>query len=217
MQDIFYTIAKASEGLFKDRGSKFLSYAFPLSKEEDLPERLDALRKSHPKARHFCYAYRIGNAGLRYRTNDDGEPSGTAGKPILGQIDRLGLTNVAIVVVRYFGGTLLGTSGLIQAYRAAAADALAQAVVLEKQIEQRVRLEFPYALMSNVLQAVKKLNLNIYEQEYGEDGRVEIGIPFSQTNAALLRLKAYAGNLHLEEVEMGKEVEGLTISLLLME
>lgn len=214
MQDIFYTIAQASEGLFKDRGSKFLAYAFPLQTEEDLQEQLDTLRKSHPKARHFCYAYRIGTAGLRYRANDDGEPSGTAGKPILGQIDRLGLTNVAVVVVRYFGGTLLGTSGLIQAYRAAAADALGQAVIVEKQIEQRVRLEFPYAVMSDVLQAVKKLHLPIYTQQYAEDGCLEIGIPFSQTNAVLLRLKSVAGGLHPEEVEMGKEVEGLTITLL---
>ena len=214
MQDIFHTIEKASEGLFKDRGSKFLAYALPISKEEDLQEHLEALRKSHPKARHFCYAYRMGNKGERYRANDDGEPSGTAGKPILGQIDRLGLTNVAVVVVRYFGGTLLGTSGLIQAYRAAAADALSQALIVEKIIEQLVRLEFPYSLMSNVLQAIKKLELDIYESEYGDYGRLDIGIPFSQTEKTLLRLKAYAGDLHLEEVEMGKEVEGLVITLL---
>jgi len=214
MADLYYTIGEASEGIFKDRGSKFLAFAFPIKQEEDLQKKLETLRKAHPKACHFCYAYRIGSEGLRFRANDDGEPSGTAGKPILGQIDRFKVTNLAVVVLRYFGGTLLGTSGLIQAYRGAAADALEQATIVEKQIEQLVRLEFPYTLMNDLLNAVKKLNLTVYEQHYEEQGRITIGIPFSQTDAVLLRLKSMAGKLHLEEVEMGKAVEGLNITLL---
>jgi uncharacterized YigZ family protein len=213
-KDTFHTIGASAEGLFKDKGSKFLAFAFPIQQEGEVHVQVDALRKAHPKARHFCYAYRIGLGGLRFRANDDGEPSGTAGRPILGQIDSFGLTNVAVVVVRYFGGTLLGAAGLIQAYRAAAADALRQAPVIEQQLQQLVRLEFPYSLMNHILHAVKKLGLPIYAQQYGEQGTVTIGIPLSSVGQAIQRLQVLAGGLHPEEVEMGKTVEGLIITLL---
>lgn len=213
-QDTFHTIAATAEGLFKDRGSKFLAFAFPIQQEQELHAQVDTLRKAHPKASHFCYAYRIGTGGLRFRANDDGEPSGTAGRPILGQIDRFGLTNVAVVVVRYFGGTLLGAAGLIQAYRAAAADALHQAPVIEQQLQQFVRLEFPYSLMNHILHAVKKLGLPVHDRQYGEQGTLTIGVPLNHVGQAMQQLQVIAGGLHPEEVETGKTLEGLVITLI---
>ena len=133
-QDKFRTIESSTTSEFKDRGSKFFAFAYPIERPQDVKERLQVLKKAHPKAVHFCYAYRIGTDGLQFRANDDGEPSGSAGKPILGQIDSLSFTNVLVVVVRYFGGTLLGVPGLINAYKTATADALQQAVVVEKWI-----------------------------------------------------------------------------------
>ena len=125
-KDIYQTIRGESNGEFRDRGSKFIAYAYPVYTEEEWQEKLEAVRKAHPKARHHCYAYRLGLDGHNFRANDDGEPSGTAGRPILGQIDSFGLVNVIVIVVRYFGGTLLGASGLITAYKNSAADALSR-------------------------------------------------------------------------------------------
>jgi uncharacterized YigZ family protein len=133
----YFTIKEASQGVFKDRGSKFLACAFTVIAENEIKEHLSALRKEHPSARHHCYAWRLGAGKEAWRANDDGEPSGTAGKPILGQIQSYDLTNVLIVVVRYFGGTLLGASGLINAYKSAAADAIKNAVIEEKFIIMR--------------------------------------------------------------------------------
>ncbi|MCB0529283.1 MAG: YigZ family protein [Saprospiraceae bacterium] len=157
MTDAFRTIAAPSTGEFKDRGSKFIAYAWPVREEAEALAHLEALRKEHFKARHHCYAWRLGPDGTRFRANDDGEPGGTAGRPILGQIDAFGLTDVAIVVVRYFGGTLLGTSGLINAYREAAAEALRHAEVEEKIIQDVFAFDFDYALMPDVMNEVKKL------------------------------------------------------------
>ncbi len=211
MEDTYRTIGSASTGDFRDRGSKFLAYAYPIRSEADCPPLLEALRKEHPKARHYCYAYRVGMGGLNFRANDDGEPSGTAGRPILGQIDSFGLTNVVVVVVRYFGGTLLGTSGLINAYRTAAEAALGEAVIEEKLVESHFRLEFAYALMSGVMQAVKKLHLSILEQHFGNGGEIVIGIRKSQVQSTLVQLIAQIGNLHQEEAEKLPEIEGLKI------
>jgi uncharacterized YigZ family protein len=132
--DTYLTIAATSLGEFKEKGSKFLAYAYFVSNESDIKEKLDLLKKEHFKATHHCYAYRLGTDGKNYRANDDGEPSGTAGRPILGQIDSFGLTNLLIVVVRYYGGTKLGTSGLINAYRESAKEALSNAEKIEKII-----------------------------------------------------------------------------------
>ena len=132
--DKYQTIANPAEGFFKDRGSKFIAYAYPVDSESDWQERLAEVRQLHPKARHWCYAYRLGTDGNNFRANDDGEPSGTAGKPILGRIDSFELVNVMVVVVRYFGGTLLGASGLIHAYKEATADALKGAEIIEKTV-----------------------------------------------------------------------------------
>lgn len=164
--DTYKTIAAPSEGIFKDRGSKFIAYAFPVTNEEAVKNHLAELRKEHFSARHHCYAFRLGPDKQHFRANDDGEPSGTAGKPILGQIQSNDLTNVLIVVVRYFGGTLLGVSGLIAAYRGAAADAVANANIIEKQVKEVYELHFPYDAMNAVMKILKDENLEQWAQDF---------------------------------------------------
>lgn len=164
--DTYKTIAAPSEGIFKDRGSKFIPYAFPVTNEEAVKNHLAELRKEHFSARHHCYAFRLGPDKQHFRANDDGEPSGTAGKPILGQIQSNDLTNVLIVVVRYFGGTLLGVSGLIAAYRGAAADAIAKASIIEKQVKEVYELNFPYDAMNSVMKILKDENLEQWSQDF---------------------------------------------------
>ena len=167
-KDTYKTIAKDSFGEFKDRGSKFLAYAFPAEDKTEVESALAQVRKLHPKARHHCYAYRLGLDKNNFRANDDGEPSGTAGRPILGQIDSAGLTNTIVIVVRYFGGTLLGASGLINAYKKSTAEALGQAQVVEKIVEEKFTLYFDYAHMSKVMNAISKPPFRIVEQRFTE-------------------------------------------------
>jgi uncharacterized YigZ family protein len=199
MTDAYFTINASSTGEYKDRGSKFIAYAFPVRTEEAAMAHLEALRKEHFKARHHCFAWRLGLDGQRFRANDDGEPSGTAGRPILGQIDTLGLTDVLVVVVRYFGGVLLGTSGLIQAYRETAAEALRQASVIEKIVKTGFILDFDYALMPDIMQALKKLDIEIFEQEFGDRGKIDIGIRQSEIADKLLKTRALLWKVSTDE------------------
>lgn len=168
MQDSYKSIKRQSEGYFKDRGSKFISYAYPVETEEEIKDILDLLRKEHHSARHHCYAWRLGKKEVVYRANDDGEPSSTAGKPILGQLQGFGVTNVLVVVIRYFGGTLLGTSGLINAYKNAAADALGNAEIFNFTIDSVFRLTYTYNEMNEVMRIVKQENLNILDTKFGD-------------------------------------------------
>lgn len=161
MNDTYKTITSASEGYFKDKGSKFFAYAYPVHTEEEIKEILAGLKKDHHSARHHCYAWRLGKENIQFRANDDGEPSGTGGKPILGQLLSFELTNILVVVVRYFGGTLLGVSGLINAYRTAAAEALANAEIIEKIIESEYQLDFTYNQLNDVMQIIKQENLTV--------------------------------------------------------
>ena len=201
MIDSYFTIEAPASGEFKDRGSRFIGYAYPVRSEEEAMAQVEHLRKEHFKARHHCFAFRLGLDGLRFRANDDGEPSGTAGRPILGQIDSAGVTDVVIVVVRYFGGVLLGASGLIQAYREAAAEALRQATIIEKIIQDHYSLDFDYALMPDIMNGLKKLEIEILKQDFGDRGRLEIGIRQRDSAAQLLRLKAQIWKVSLEEAE----------------
>jgi uncharacterized YigZ family protein len=210
-KDTYQTIIEPCEGLFRDRGSKFIAYATPIKEEEDWQNFLLKIRKLHPKARHWCYAYRMGLEGNNFRANDDGEPSGTAGRPILGRIDSFGLTNVFVVVVRYFGGTLLGASGLINAYKNATIDALEKAEVIEKVVVDFYELAFDYAIMSEVMNAVKKLKLEIISQKFEEAGLIKIAIRQSEVEPTLLRLKAAIAKVHLEMVADLEEIQGLKI------
>jgi len=166
MKDTFRTIQKPSEGTFRDRGSRFLSFAFPVSSEERIKQHLEQLRKQYHGARHHCYAWRLGPELDRFRSNDDGEPAGSAGNPILGQIRSKQLTDTLVVVVRYFGGTLLGVGGLITAYRSAAADALNNAPIKEKKVLRNWKLEFGYPGMNQVMKIVKEHDLAMVDQQF---------------------------------------------------
>lgn len=201
MTDSYRSIAAASTGEFKDRGSRFIAYAWPVRNEAEALGHLEYLRKEHFKARHHCFAWRLEPDGSRFRANDDGEPSGTAGRPILGQIDAFSLSYVVVVVVRYFGGTLLGSSGLINAYRSAAAEALRNAEVIECLVKDFLLLDFDYALMPDVMNAVKKLDLEVLRQTFEARGQIEISIRKSETAATLLRFKAMLWKVSEEEAE----------------
>ncbi|MEM9991744.1 MAG: YigZ family protein [Bacteroidota bacterium] len=197
--DNYKTIEGESYGEFKDKGSKFYAYAFPVEAEADVTRCLQIVKKEHFKARHHCYAYRVGLDKNNFRANDDGEPSSTAGKPILGQIDSFGLTNVLIVVVRYFGGTKLGVSGLINAYRTSAAAALQAAVSIEKTIQDIYEITFQYAVMGDVMNAIKKLNVEMRGQDFGAVPKLHIAIRKSEVDDTLIRLKAQIAKISVEE------------------
>lgn len=166
MKDTYLTIEEPSIGEYKEKGSKFLAYTFPVYSEDEVKECLEEVKKEHFKARHYCYAYRIGLDGKRFRANDDGEPSGTAGRPILGQIDSFGLSNVLSVVVRYFGGTKLGTSGLKRAYKESTKDAFVQAQIVEKIVEDQFHVVFDYVATSDVMNFIKNEGFTILDATY---------------------------------------------------
>ncbi len=169
MQTRYTTIAQRAEGLYKEKGSKFLAFAEPVRDIDEVKERLEYYRKEYHDARHVCYAYMLGADRLDFRANDDGEPSGTAGRPILGQINSLGLTNILVVVVRYFGGILLGTGGLIVAYKEATRDALGQADIVERDVMERRRILFPYEKMNEVMRTLKACEATILNQGYEDN------------------------------------------------
>lgn len=166
--DSYKSIAAPSRGLYKDKGSKFLSFAYPVSSEAQIKDIVASLKKEYFDARHHCYAYRLGLAGDRWRANDDGEPSSTAGRPILGQILSADLSDILIVVVRYFGGILLGTSGLTVAYKTAAADAIANGTIVEKIASELFEIRFDYLQMNDVMKALKELQIAPMEQSFDE-------------------------------------------------
>jgi len=180
VNDSYKTIKAKSEGLFKDKGSKFLSYAFPVETEEEIKDILIQIKKEHHSARHHCYAWRLGTEEITFRANDDGEPSSTAGKPILGQLLSFGLTNILVVVVRYFGGTLLGTGGLINAYRTAAAEAIKNAKTVNRVIEKKFTLKFTYNQMNDVMQIIKQENLNILDTRFELECELDFSVRKSE-------------------------------------
>jgi len=175
---------------FKDRGSRFLAYAFPISSADDFKKRLKELKEEHSKAVHHCFAYRIGTDGNSFRSSDDGEPSGSAGKPILGQIDSKELTNTAIIVVRYFGGTLLGVPGLINAYKTSASFTLQLNPVIKKAVLINYRLQFDYTILNDVMRIIKKNDCVILKQELQLFCMIEASIPGSQLELCILQLKS---------------------------
>lgn len=193
----YYTIEKPSVAEFKDRGSKFLAYAFPIQSGEDFKKRLKELKEEHPKAAHHCFAYRIGTDGNNFRAGDDGEPSGSAGKPILGQIDSKELTNIAVVVVRYFGGTLLGVPGLINAYKTSTSLALQLTAIVQKAVLIKYELQFDYTLMNEVMMVVKRFGLTVLQNEMQLFCRMMVGIPKESMALALEKLK----ELHALEIK----------------
>ena len=179
--DTYHTIAGPAEGLYKEKGSKFLAFAFPVRSVEEVKQHLERLRKEYFDARHHCYAYILGPRKDAYRVNDDGEPSGTGRRPIHGQLLSADLTDTLIVVVRYFGGILLGASGLANAYKAAARDAIGNAEVVEKTIDVSYRLHFEYALMNDVMRMLKELGVQPRNQEFNLDCRMDVSVRQSQS------------------------------------
>ena len=178
--DSYRSIAGPSEGLFKDNGSRFIALAYPVETEQQVKEIVSGLRKEYYDARHHCYAYRLGYKGDVFRASDDGEPSGSAGRQILGQIDSAGLSDILVVVVRYFGGIKLGIPGLIRAYKSSTADALARAVVVEKIAGRNFMVEFPYLSMNSVMKVVKDLNLPQRNQSFAGSCSMELRVRLSQ-------------------------------------
>lgn len=175
MTDTYKTLAGPSpEILFKEKNSKFFGYAFPITKEEEIKSLIEKLRKEHTGAGHFCYAFQLGTETIQFRANDDGEPSNSAGMPIYGQIQSFGLTNVLVVVVRFFGGVKLGVGGLISAYRTAAQMALEEAEIIEKTIDIHFQIFFDYKNMNKVMRVIKEKNLNIVSQQMEEHCQIEI-------------------------------------------
>ena len=176
MSDIYKSISSRGEGLYKDNGSRFIAFAIPVESEDEVKELVAGFRKEYHDARHHCYAYRIGAAGETWRASDDGEPSGTAGRPILGQIDSAGLSDILIVVVRYFGGIKLGVPGLIKAYKTASAEAVANAAQCEKIAGSWYRVGFGYDSMPAVMKMVKDLDLPQRAREFGEQCTMELRV-----------------------------------------
>jgi uncharacterized YigZ family protein len=176
MKDTYLSLSAPAEGSFRDKGSRFLSFVFPCENEEEMKAHADDLRKKYFDATHHCYAYRFGYEGEKFRANDDGEPSGSAGLPILGQLKSKNLTNIFAVVVRYYGGTKLGVSGLINAYKEATNDALLNAQIIEKIIYETFEVRFEYEKMNLVMSAVKKYELKLLKQNFDNLCIVKIAV-----------------------------------------
>lgn len=212
-EDSFKVLASPCEGLYKEKSSKFIALLFPVCTETEAMQRLQDVKALHPKARHYCFAFRLGMWGEHYRANDDGEPSGTAGKPILGQLIKNEVSDVMAIVVRYFGGTLLGASGLIHAYRESTADALKEAELKEKVLTDTFRISFNYARMPMVMEGVKKLDLEILEQHFTEFPEIKVAIRKSRATTVIPQLKSIVTGRSVEEVGE-KNIENLKIELL---
>lgn len=191
--EFYKTIEKPAIAEFKDRGSKFLAYAFPLSSRHDFKKILSDIKKEHPKAVHHCFAYRLGTDGNTFRLSDDGEPSGTAGKPILGQIDSKEITDTVVIVVRYFGGTLLGVPGLINAYKTVTALALQLTPIMQKSIERIYSLQFDYTKMNDVMIVIKQFNCTVISLEVQLFSMMKIGVPLNRLTELVYRLGEIEG------------------------
>lgn len=188
IRDTYKSIPGPAEGLFKDNGSRFISFAFPVETEEEVKEIVGRLKKEFHDARHHCYAYRLGYLGDRFRANDDGEPSGSAGRPILGQIDSRGLSDVLVVVVRYFGGIKLGIPGLIRAYKTSTAEALDKAGTADKTAGNRYRLTFTYDVLPQVMKILKDMDLKQNNQDFGTECSLETWVRLSSENDFITKL-----------------------------
>lgn len=191
--DFYYTVEQKSVAEYKDKGSKFVAIVIPFTNVDEFKSHMEGIKKDYPKASHYCFAYRVGLDGNAYRVSDDGEPSGTAGKPIFGLIESKQLTDILIVVVRYFGGTLLGVPGLISAYRSAASFALQTVPVIQKQIEKQYNLHFDYTIINEVMKICKQYNCTIIKQEIQLFCDMRIGIPKNRLDEVIFKLQDIRG------------------------
>lgn len=187
--EFYTTIDQPAQAEFKDKGSRFIAFAYPCNNAEEFKKLVQALKKEHPKAVHYCFAYRFGLDGNQFRVSDDGEPAGTAGKPILGQIDSKGLTDIAVIIVRYFGGTLLGVPGLINAYKTSASLVLQVVPLVQKPVLKKYSLQFDYTQMNEVMILLRQLNAVIIRQENMLFSQMDVGIPVSRVEELLYRVK----------------------------
>jgi len=193
IQDSYKSIADPSGGLFKDNGSRFIARAYPVETEEEVKEIVTALKKEYYDARHHVYAYRLGYKGDRFRANDDGEPSGSSGRPVLGQIDSNGLSDILVVVIRYFGGIKLGIPGLIRAYKTSTADAIANATIIEKIATRRYRISFGYMSMNSVMKVFKDMGLEQRNQKFDMECSIETNVRLSQVDSFMERMSDVEG------------------------
>ena len=193
IQDSYKSVSAPTEGLFKDNGSRFIARVFPVNNEGEIKELVDSLKKEYHDARHHCYAYRLGHKGDRFRANDDGEPSSSAGRPILGQIDSFGLSDILIVVIRYFGGIKLGIPGLIRAYKTASADALSKAQIIEKTATSQYSLSFGYESMNSVMNILKDMELKMNNTDFGEICTLDVLVRLSYVQSFEKRLNEISG------------------------
>jgi uncharacterized YigZ family protein len=192
-EDTFKTIRTPAEGIFKDRGSKFLAYAYPIKQENEVKPLVENLKKEHFKAVHHCFAYRLGIDRSNFRVNDDGEPSGTAGKPIFNTLLSQEITNILVVVVRYFGGTLLGVPGLINAYKCATIEALAMADIIEKTVNDVYIVSFEFVQMNDIMKVVKEFSLKIRNQTYDNQCTMELEFRKTLTNQLIGKFEKIDG------------------------
>jgi uncharacterized YigZ family protein len=192
-EDTYLTITEAGEGIFRDRGSKFMAFVYPIRSDADIKPIVAKLKSEHPKANHHCWALRISPDRSVFRVNDDGEPSGTAGRPILNTLLSQNITNIAVVVVRYFGGTLLGVPGLINAYKAATEEALKAVKIVEKTVNDVYQVSFNYLQMNDVMKLIKAENLNLLEQQFDTDCLVKIEVRKSQVEKVMGLLQHITG------------------------
>ena len=199
IQDSYKSIAAPSDGLFKDNGSRFIARAYPVETEEEVKEIVASLKKEYYDARHHVYAYRLGYKGDKFRANDDGEPSGSSGRPVLGQIDSCGLSDILVVVIRYFGGIKLGIPGLIRAYKTSTADALANAEIIEKIASRHFRVHFGYMSMNGVMKVMKDMNLEQRNQKFDMECSLETTVRLSMVDTFLERIGDVDG-CHIEEL-----------------
>jgi uncharacterized YigZ family protein len=188
-EDTYKTITGSAEGLFKDKGSKFFAYAYPIEDESEVKELVDQLKKEHFKAVHHCYAYRLGQDRTNFRVNDDGEPSGSAGKPILNVLLSKDITNILVVVVRYFGGTLLGVPGLINAYKTATQEALVNAEIIEKTVNEIYEVRFEFVQMNDVMKVVKEFGLKVKNQLFDNQCTLQLEFRRNMTNQIIGKLE----------------------------
>lgn len=189
MEDTYRTITNQSEGLYKEKGSKFIAFAFPVQTEEQIKDYITLLKDEYFDARHHCYAYVLGAKRDKFRMNDDGEPSSTAGKPIYGQILSNDLTDILIVVIRYFGGTKLGVPGLINAYKTAAADAIANAEIVERTVNRVFTIQYDYIVMNSVMKVIKECNPEVLDRRFENLCTMVLSIRESEADALLARLE----------------------------
>lgn len=206
MDDTYKTIEKSAQGYIVEKKSKFFAHILPIKSVDEVKIILEEYRKKYYDARHVCWAYMLGANRMDFRANDDGEPSGTAGRPILGQINSAELTDVLVLVVRYFGGTLLGTSGLIKAYKEAAADAIANATVVEKTVDDLIEIEFDYILLNEVMRVLKQFEEVVWEQDFNENCKMKLHVRKSLSEHLYQSLAALYGVQIKQATDTNNEV-----------